>query len=205
MAERFAEIRCEILEMAKIVFEMWQLTHQAFMEHRLDLFTKILGHENRLNDLEKRLTLELTELGRNLKIRDDQEKIPIYMEIVEDIEIIGDYCKDILERVEIKISEKLLFSDDAVNEYNLLYFKTEEAIRILITALEKKDFSLLKKIIDEVKNIEALVEELRKHHHQRLLKGICSPLAGNMFINMLDFTVLSYYQVNKISQALIKL
>ncbi|MCM8783239.1 MAG: hypothetical protein NC818_00445 [Candidatus Omnitrophica bacterium] len=208
MQEKIDKINAGIVEMARITLEMWQLTHRAFMEHNLDLFSTILADENQLNDLEKQLTSQLVEMSRSISLslgKKEEACIASYIEIVEDIEVIGDYCKDILERLEIKISEKLLFSEDAVSDYNILYLRTEEAMKTLYTALEKRELSSLKKIIDGLKDTEHLLEALQKNHHQRLIKGICSPLSGNMFINMLDFTALAYQQINKIARAFLKI
>jgi hypothetical protein len=33
-----------------------------------------------------------------------------------------------------------------------------------------------------------LVERYRAEHMERLVKGVCTPMAANMFFDMLDFT-----------------
>jgi len=197
-------VKIKIAEMARQALEMWKLTHEAFMEHDLDILADVLAKENILNQLEKELTAQLIELGRCSAQKSEREKVTRYADIVADIELVGDYCKDILERVEIKIQEKLLFSDDAVSEYNELYKKTEEALAEIAAALDADKPGLVKEVIKEEEHIDKLVDKYRQYHNQRLIEGICSPLGCNMFLNMLDFTAAVYYHAKKIARNLLK-
>jgi phosphate:Na+ symporter len=202
--QNLSSIKIKIVQMAKTALSMWELTFKAFMEHDLDLVPQILENENKLNDLEKEVTKELVELSHTSPDKADKEMIPIYADIVGDFELIGDYCKDILERIEIKIQEKLLFSEDAVTEYSELYNKTKEALDEVVYALEKDNPALVKTVVKSSGHIDNLVDEYRRRHNDRLIKGVCSPFACNMFLNMLDFTAAVYYHTKKIAKNLLK-
>ena len=191
--------------MARQALDMWKSTHQAFMEHNLDLFPRILSEETKLNDLEKELTAKLVELGRASGSPQDKNQVTIYADVVGDLELIGDYCKDILERVQIKIEEKLLFSDEAVKEYGELYGKTEEALEEIVCDLDRDNPEIVRAVLKKEEQIDNLVDEYRRRHDQRLINGICSPIACNMFLNMLDFTAAVYHHTNKIAKRLLEL
>jgi len=198
-------VKAKIAQMARLSLEMWQITHQTFMEHDLDLMPGVLAKENRLNDLEKEATSDLIELGRQALKNYEKSKVPAFSEIVGDLELIGDYCKDILERVQIKIEEKLLFSDEAVDEYNDLFNKTLQELKLITEALEKDKPDMAKEILKNKEDIGRLVDLYRKKHTLRLIEGSCSPLAGNMFLNMLDFTAMVYSRAQKIAGNLAKI
>lgn len=191
--------------MSKLAFSMWQLTFKTFMEHDLDLLSKALKEEDRLNDLEKEVTSDLIELNRITQDGHEKSKVIIYIDIAGDLELIGDYCKDILERVQIKIEEKLLFSDEAVKEYSELYRKTEEALDDIVCALEKDKLTLVKEVVKNDLDFDSLVKEYRRRHDQRLIDGICSPMACNMFLNMLDFTAQVFHHTKAIANNILKL
>jgi phosphate:Na+ symporter len=199
------KIKSQIAGMSKLCLAMWQDTHTAFMEHDLEILASVLEQEVKLNALEKELTISLVEFGRTARAKADKSGVLIYTDVVADLELIGDYCKDILERVQIKIEEKLLFSDDAVKEYAELYQKTEAAIKEVVEALDKDNPSLVKKVPKGEGHIDKMVDEYRRRHNQRLLDGICSPMACNMFLNMLDFTAAVYYHAKKIARNLLKI
>ena len=198
-------IKKKIAVMSELALEMWRKTHEAFMEHDLDLISGVLEQENKLNDFEKEITENLVESGRAAANEEGKAEIAIYADVTGDLELIGDYCKDILERVEIKIEEKLLFSEEAVKEYNELYDKTESALSEVVFALQKDAPGLLKEILKKEEHIDSLVDEYRKRHNQRLIAGVCTPIACNMFLNMLDFTAAVYYHAKKIARNLIKI
>ena len=188
-------IKSSVAEMARVALAMWQTTHKAFMEHDLDLIEVALKDENKLNAMEKQITQRLVELSSYACSKKEKSDITVYTEAVGDLELIGDYCKDILERVHIKIDEKLLFSDDAVEDYSVLYAKAEDVLKDVVLALEKGCTGGLEK---DKNNIDKIVDSCRKKHDQRLIAGVFSPLACNMFLNMLDFTAAVYSHARKV-------
>lgn len=197
-------IKKNIADMAALALKMWQETHRAFMEHDLDILAGVLLDENKLNDYEKDITKELIRKSREAADKQEKADTLIFADVVGDLELIGDYCKDILERVQIKIEERLLFSDDAVKEYEELYQKTLDALDEVACALKKDDLSLVKGVLKKEEHIDSLVDKYRMRHNQRLLDGVCSPIACNMFLNILDFTAAIYYHTKKIARNLLK-
>lgn len=198
-------IRINIADMSKLALKMLENTFRCFMEHDLDLLSDVLKDEHKLNDLEKEITIKLIKIGRSSSKKDEKTKVAIYTDIVGDIEMIGDYCKDILERVQIKIEEKLLFSDEAVKEYTQLYQKTEEALKDVVNALDKNEMCFADQVFKKERLIDDLIDEYRKRHAQRLIEGICSPLACNMFLNMLDFTGQIFHHTKSIASNILEL
>jgi phosphate:Na+ symporter len=199
------ELEIRVADMALLALSMWRKTNEAFMEHDLEILSAVLKDENTLNDLEKELTAELVRLSRASADAKEKSFALVFANIVGDLELIGDYCKDILERVQIKIEEKLLFSEEAVEEYEGLYQRTEDALEEVARALKKNDFSSVPAVLKKEGHIDGLVDELRIRHNQRLVQGICSPISCNMFLNMLDFTAAVYYHTKKVARSLLQL
>ena len=200
-----AVIKTEISEMSKTALEMLDLTHRAFMEHDVDLISLALEKEASLNDGEKEITSSLVVWGRGCAEKEEKLMVSTYVDVVGDLELIGDYCKDVLERVQTKIEEKLLFSEDAVAEYNNLYNLTFDALKEIVSALDKDNLNLLSGVSSKQEHIDTLVDKYRLQHNQRMLDGVCTPLACNMFLNVLDFTAAIYYHVKKINRNLLKI
>ncbi|MCX5710420.1 MAG: hypothetical protein NT060_00375 [Candidatus Omnitrophica bacterium] len=198
-------IKNKIKDMSKLALKMWQMTHRTFMEHNADLIPGILEDENNLNNMEKAIAADLVKLGKGNQDEHMREVVVLFAEVVEDFELIGDYCKDILERVQIKIEERLLFTEDAVKEYEALYNKTLEALDEIAFAFERGDLSLVKIVLRKEEHIDYMVDEYRKKHNERMIQGVCTPMACNMFLNMLDFTAAVYYHAKKIARNLLKI
>lgn len=201
----FQDIKTAVAEMSKKALSMWELAYQAFMEHEEALIARALEEEDKINQAEKDITADIIALARSPAGDKLRSKLSFYTDIVQDLELIGDYCKDILERVQIKIEEKLLFSEDGVREYSELYNQTKQALEEVTFALDKDNPALIKEAFRQQGHIDSLVNEYRRRHNERLLSGLCMPLACNMFLNMLDFNAAVYYHAKKIAANLIKL
>jgi phosphate:Na+ symporter len=191
--------------MAKSTLAMWLLTYDAFIEHDVDLITKALDEEAKINSLEDEVNKSIIDLGRSSSSPDEKTRIIVYADIAADFELIGDYCKDILERIQIKIEERLLFDEAAVEEYKELYNKTKEALEEVVFVLEKDNPALVKEVLRKEEHIDTLVDTYRHNHNQRLINGLCTPMSCNMFLNMLDFTAAVFYHIKKIAKSLLKI
>jgi phosphate:Na+ symporter len=99
----------------------------------------------------------------------------------------------------------LLFTEEAVKEYTAVYNKTLEALDEIAFAFERGDLSLVKIVLRKEEHIDSLVDEYRKKHNERMIQGVCTPMACNMFLNMLDFTAAVYYHAKKIARNLLKI
>ncbi len=196
-------IKAKVNQMAHAASSMWKLTYDAFIEHDVELISKALEEENKLNSLEDEINEAIIDLGRGSVSPQDKSRAIIYADIAADFELIGDYCKDILERVQIKIEEKLLFSEEAVEEYKDLYNKTKVAMEEVVFVLEKDNPALIKEVLRKEEHIDSLVDKYRHNHDQRMLAGECTPMGCNMFLNMLDFTAAVYYHIKKIAKSLL--
>jgi len=198
-------IKEKVNQMASSALSMWQLTYDAFIAHDVDLIAKALVEEDKLNSLDEEIDKSIIDLARAEFTHEEKVRAIIYADIAADFELIGDYCKDILERIQIKIEEKLLFSEDAVLEYKELYNKTKAALEEVVFVLEKDNPALIKEVLRKEEHIDSLVDKYRQNHGQRMLAGACTPMSCNMFLNMLDFTAAVYYHIKKITKSILKI
>jgi len=128
----------------------------------------------------------------------DNKNIMLLLQIVTDLEQASDYIEDMIERMEIKIEERLLFSDDALVEYKHLYDVVQAELVDVVEALKQNDKSFAKRILDKTKEqADSLAGQYKDSHTKRLVSGICQPRGCNMFLDLLDFTA----QISRHSQA----
>jgi len=200
-----SNIKEKTKEMAGSALRMWQLAYDAFIGHDVDLITAALEEENKINAAQENINSMIVSLSGSHLAEQDRELVAIYANIAADFELIGDYCKDILERVQIKIEEKLLFSEEAVAEYTELYNKAKSSLEEVVFALEKDNPGMVKEVLKREEHIDSLVDKYRNEHNQRLVDGKCTPMACNMYLNMLDFTAAVYYHIKKIAKNLLKI
>lgn len=198
-------IKEEIKEMLKVSHHMLSATFDGFIKHDAKILSGVLNEEEVLNQMERSLVTSLVEISKTSVSEGEKEIILKLLDLIGDIEMIGDYCKDMIERIEIKIQEKLLFSEEAVSDYKHLYAFVESSLSDLVKAIEMKDYNFTKRVIRDEEHVDELVDRYRKGHVQRLINGICEPRSGNMFLNLLDFTASIYHHTKKIAQVISEL
>jgi Na+/phosphate symporter len=179
------EIRSQAAAMAGKICQILDLIEKGFMEHRTEYLAQAVQKEHEINESERALTLKILELSKSSK---DRKGLIALQQAIEMLERMGDEALGLIERIEIKISEKLLFSEEGVAQFNETYGVMKKSVHMMKECLEKGDSTLKDRIVDNGFTVKALVERYRKEHTERLLHGICTPIAANMYFDMLDFT-----------------
>jgi len=199
-------VRQKINEMAGLTLSMLQNTFDGFIKHDLEILAGVLKDEQRLNEMEGALTLSLVDISKAKITAVDKKNIMLMSNIVADLEEIGDYIKDMIERIEIKIEEKLLFSDDALDEYKHMYNVVETELEDAEKALRMQDKNFARRILCNTEDhVDKLVQQYRDNHAKRLIAGICLPRACNMFLNLLDFTAQVSHHTKAIAKNILDL
>jgi len=181
------EVKKEITKMATLLEQMFETTQEGFMKNSLESLKGVLRKEESVNELERKIVTSCAQLSKSGLSASGQKRLRSLMEVIGDLERIGDLCEDIVERVEIKIWEKLYFSDEAVKEYGELYGKVKLVLEQVFEGLTEANEEVAKIGIKSAKEIPRLVERFKRAHSERLIKGICTPRAANFFMDMLEF------------------
>jgi Na+/phosphate symporter len=92
--ENLATIREKINQMADLALSMLKSTFDGFIKHDLDILAEVLKDEQRLNDMEKSITLSLTQISKEKATLAEKKNIMLLVNIVADLEEIGDYIMD---------------------------------------------------------------------------------------------------------------
>jgi phosphate:Na+ symporter len=182
------DISTKTSAMADNMCDMLGSIEKAFMEHKAEYLAAAMKKESEINELEKAITGMVLELSKTLKAGGDKKELIALQQVVVTLERMGDEGASLVERIEIKNAEKLLFSDMGVAQFNETFSAMRKSVEMMREFLKTKTGILKDKIIDNGFHVKELVERYRAEHAERLVKGICTPMAANMFFDMLDFT-----------------
>jgi phosphate:Na+ symporter len=181
-------IRSKVLGMADSVCEMLQLIEKGFMANKIEPLTAALEKEDGINELEKTITGEILEMSRAARGDDEKDSLSVSEQLVGAFERMGDEAANLVERIEIKVHENLLFSETGVAQFNETYGAMKRSAEMMRDYLKSHDTAVKERVIDNGFHVKELVERYRKEHSDRLVRGICTPMAANMYFDMLDFT-----------------
>ncbi|KPK39518.1 MAG: hypothetical protein AMJ78_08360 [Omnitrophica WOR_2 bacterium SM23_29] len=181
------KLTTSLRQMSGTVVEMLQLIYQGLMENDAHYLNSALNKERIIDDLEKRVTTTIVGIAKTL---DEKERkgFVLLEQTAQNFERMGDEMRSLIERIEIKIAEKLLFSDIGVEQYKEVFNKMHESVNLITKFIAEGNNEFLDAVLKNGEQIRALIERYRLEHLERLTKGICDPRAANMYFDMLDFT-----------------
>lgn len=187
MKEILVKISGDVNKMAETVEGMVNLVYQGLIENEAHYLDSALNKERILDDFEKEVTGAMVNLSQELD-KEEYSRALFLGQAAQNLERMGDELRNLIERIEIKIAEKLLFSQIGVEQYQDVFKRMQESVNLARNFLKDNPAEILEKILQNGEQIKKLVEQYRKQHLERLAEGICQPRAANLFFDMLDFT-----------------
>jgi len=176
----------EAVHTLTMVKEMIDSAVEGFMENDIKALAKVTQGEEAVDSLRMAVTNYLVELMQRELSREESEKIPSLLHIINDIERIGDHGENLRDLAERKIEEKLPFSDMAIGEIRQMQGQIGQMVEEAISALKTNEVKEAQKIIEREMQINLLRDELNRNHVKRLENGTCKVLSGIVFLEMVS-------------------
>ncbi len=197
------QARRETKRMAQIALEMLEETSQFLEDGDFKRIHVLESKEKLVDTLQSEITSFLVKLSQKAISPETSESLGSLMNIVNDLERIGDHCENLWTIGLRKFEDKIAFSYMGNNEVVSIADKTQEFLQFVIDAMEAGDKTIGVKAIEYEDAIDALEENLRMNHVARLNTGECAVEPGLIFIDMLH----SYEKIGdhtyNVSEALI--
>ncbi|MFC1624169.1 PhoU domain-containing protein [Candidatus Omnitrophota bacterium] len=180
-------LRQEIMEMLGRVQVMFRTSFDGLMKNDINILNQVLKDETKITEIYNNLTTSAIEISKEKLSKEAKRIVVDLVNIICAIERMGDLCICLVERIEYKIHEKLLFSEAAVQEYKELCDNIDKVLSSTIGAMKTNDRKLGKKILEDASPLYALIEKSRANHIDRSAKGICDEWAKIRYLDMLDY------------------
>jgi phosphate:Na+ symporter len=135
-----------------------------------------------LDVLHRDMSQFLIALSRETLSLERAVEIPSMLQLVNDIELVGDQCESVLNYLVRKKEERLRYSTAAMDELKAMAHKVGEALELSQQVLLGGDEGELARIKSEIADME---EELHNSHLRRLKSGKCSIVAGLLYGDMI--------------------
>ncbi len=149
---------------------------------------KIPGLEKKedLTDiLQKEITDFLVALSQKSITQEASREVASMMNMVNDLERVGDHCENLWSLNRRKLDQKIIFSEVAMLEIAEISNLTSDFLATIVRAFEEKNTDIFEEAHRLEDNIDDLEERLRNNHIRRLNTGECTVNSGLIFIDML--------------------
>lgn len=132
----------------------------------------------------------------------DDEGLKPYAEVPEHIGNVWKNLDRLCELIDKKISEKVLFSDRAVNETVYLLQRLVEILRPAADMILARNTFLSRYVLESQSDIEKMADEYATLHENRLITGECLPVASSIYVGMLGAIKSIAWNAKEIATAL---
>lgn len=197
------QARSETKRMAQISMEMLDET-LAFLRDLDDKrIASLEKKEEAVDLLQKEITDFLVALSQQSIAQETSRNIASLMHMVNDLERVGDHCENLWQLGLRKKSQKIVFSEIAMQEIEDIAGKTRDFLAFVVSAMERRDTTIKQKAMAMEDAVDHLELSLRNNHISRLNTGECAVLPGLIFIDMLhNFEKIADHTFN-VSEAVI--
>ena len=110
----------------------------------------------------------------------------LLMDSIRDIERIGDHFENILELTDLRVSNKVSISDDAMQDLDNMFTLTIETVEKAIESLNTNDVELARTVAEKEDLIDKMERKYRKNHIIRTNAGACSAQSGMIFVDIVS-------------------
>ncbi len=177
----------------KEVLRMGDMAIQGVKEAKLFVQTNdkrssdlIVQFEEAINNLDEKITNYLVRISPNNLSEQESQKHHRLINIVRDLERVGDHMENVMELIEYKKVQKTHLSEDAISDLEEMFNVTISTLETAIHSLESEDTEQAKAVLHKEGVIDSMERQLRKKHLIRLNNRQCTGAAGIVFVDIIS-------------------
>lgn len=142
--------------------------------------------EKNINILDEEITKYLVKIFPNSISASDSNELQEMLNLVCDIERIGDHSENIIEQINYMDERNIVLSEEAKNEVYEMFELTIRSVKLSLEALATGDLKKARKVYELEEEIDEMERYLRKQHINRLNHQECSAKAGLTYTDLLS-------------------
>lgn len=154
-------------------------------EYDEESFKKVQTTEALVDKYEDRLGTYLIRLSARKMTPAQSKKVTKYLYTISDFESLSDYALNIAFVGEEAYENKVVFSDHAQADLEILTAAVTEIVDLIVSSFVEDDVDKVKRVEPLREYINVLCDEMRDNHIDRLGRGICTQTNGILFDDIL--------------------
>lgn len=173
---KMGEISTEVIETAKQYLNKENKVN-------LDSITQL---EDIINNFDTKITDYLLLISKEKLNEDDIEQNSINLQIVKNLERIGDLTMNLGEFFDLVYDARESFSQEALDEVNNMFDLVIHMLNRSLKIYEHNDFSLLQSVKEDETYLDLLESKARNNHFARMRSDECpTTIGGSVFVDIL--------------------
>ncbi|MGL6198733.1 MAG: Na/Pi cotransporter family protein [Lachnospiraceae bacterium] len=175
----------EVVRMGQVVTEALDVTEDALFKRNREDIVFLKEAETKVDRLSAGITEYAIKLSALQISEREHQQVSRLLQVVSDIERVGDYCENIAECSETLHEQKLSFSDKGALQMKEMLDICISSYKYAIQAYEENDIDKAQTVIELETKADVLEIQMRADHIQRLTHTECNVEAGVVFLDAL--------------------
>lgn len=176
----------EAVHMGQIALKNIKLATETLVNGAYDRVEEIYENEKNIDRLEEMLTQYLIKVN-NLSLTERQKLLVNNLFYgVSDIERVGDHCENLAEQADYLREHNLSFSETGIHDLEEISEKVIKSFSHAVAARQSGNMDDVRKVSQYEDDVDALEEDMREKHIERLSSGKCQPSAGVVFLDIIS-------------------
>jgi phosphate:Na+ symporter len=175
ITEKMSDIACETIFLSLDVMK-------NFDKEKAD---KILENENMVDYYEDKLGTYLVKIASRSLTMEDSRSVSRLLHAIGDFERISDHAVNILDTAKELNDKKIIFSEEAANELNVLYQAISDILKLTVDAFKNDNIKQAELVEPLEQVVDDLNLEMKNRHIARLQKNECTIEQGFIFSDLL--------------------
>jgi phosphate:Na+ symporter len=181
----FLQARNELRRMTVVAQSMFYDALHLFEDFNAKKYSLIKQKENVMDVLQKDISDFLVTLARHPLPPEITAGIPAMLQMVSDLEDIGDNSEMIIDCLRRKKEGNVYFSDTAMAEISEIGHMVDEMLCLTVKAFADPADSIIEDAGTLREAVSKMHENLKNNHVNRLSCGACTVIAGLLYIDII--------------------
>ena len=184
----FAVTECatQIDQMAKLADETITMSLGLLKEYNAETGKTVFDNEERLDQYEDALGTALVKIAGKELTKSDSHQVSVMLHTIGDLERLGDHALNLKDVAEEIYEKKIVFSDNAKQELDVVISAVENILAITMDAFRNRNTEAAVKVEPLEPVIDELVHTIKHHHIDRLTNGECTIELGFVLTDLLS-------------------
>lgn len=180
------QVKLEINWMMEVVKENMYESKNALINKEYERIEVGLQLEKKTNKLQREITDYLSALSKEPLSDEERNTLSTYLNIISDVERIGDHCENILEMAGRRRDDEVEFTEEGIVELNFIYYKSISAYETMIESFKSSSDVLARTVLTIEDEVDVLEATYRENYITRLNEQKVGTLAGIIFLDVMS-------------------
>lgn len=174
------------IKMGELATDCILASKEYFNKHTSKYKDTSHQYEDAINSLDAKITSYLMQIAHERLNDEDTDDFISNLQVIKNIERIGDLTMNLNEFFELTFDDKGTFSKRANEDVNEMYDTVIEMNKLALHYFMHHDENSLKELLDKENYLDLVEEKARQRHFKRMTASECmNPLAAGVFVDIL--------------------